>query len=86
MGKTRFWSFDLSAATDRLPLSIQATIVSQYLTGADSPLGPAWAKVLVARKYLLPNPPEHKSLKDYYGMVDSYVYYAVGQPMGALSS
>jgi len=28
LGHTRFWSFDLSAATDRLPVHLQASILN----------------------------------------------------------
>lgn len=38
LGHTRFWCYDLSAATDRLPVSIQERILS-FLIGA----GPASA-------------------------------------------
>lgn len=69
------FSFDLSAATDRLPLEIQKLILNFINTG----LGDNWANLLVNRDYLVP---PHSTLKS--GVRS--VRYKVGQPMGALSS
>lgn len=44
------FSFDLSAATDRLPLVIQICILNSFRAG----LGDAWGKILVNRDYVLP--------------------------------
>jgi len=68
------FGYDLSAATDRLPLSLQKAIISQIF---GSEIGDAWARILVDRDYFLkiPNVREEVALR-----------YAVGQPMGALSS
>jgi len=69
-------SYDLSAATDRLPLLIQMDLLKPLL-GEGAYL---WGTLLTARPYRLP-----KIAKSYnlgYGEVS----YAVGQPMGALSS
>jgi hypothetical protein len=71
--KTVF-SYDLSAATDRLPLSVQKAI----LNGLKDGLGDAWGDVLVLRDYLVPAKYKH--------LPTASVRYAVGQPMGALSS
>lgn len=67
------FGYDLSAATDRLPIEIQVSILSVLLgdDGAD-----AWKRLLVDRDYTL------TSKK--YG--NHTVKYSVGQPMGALSS
>jgi hypothetical protein len=45
------WSFDLSAATDRLPLDIQKTVLQPILGlhGAET-----WGNILVKRDYYLP--------------------------------
>nr|UJQ92613.1 MAG: putative RNA-dependent RNA polymerase [Mitoviridae sp.] len=69
-------SFDLSAATDRLPVKIQATLLSS-LIGAH--LANIWMILLVSREYALP-----ERAVDSSGM--DKVYYTVGQPMGALTS
>jgi hypothetical protein len=73
--KGPYYSFDLSAATDRLPLSIQKVLLS-------SVLGPwaaeVWGTLLVGRTYLA----LHKQL----GKKPVDLQYATGQPMGALSS
>lgn len=68
------FSFDLSAATDRLPLVIQVTILNCIRDG----LGTYWGKILVDRDYLLPKWSGYKKF--------STIRYEVGQPMGALSS
>nr|UPW42254.1 MAG: putative RNA dependent RNA polymerase [Xinjiang mito-like virus 55] len=68
------YSFDLSAATDRLPLIIQICILNSFRAG----LGDVWGKILVNRDYVLPKWSGYKK--------SSSIRYAVGQPMGALSS
>lgn len=52
-GITRVFSFDLSSATDRLPLTVQSAILSA-LYGTD--LGEPWASLLVDRWYQIPYP------------------------------
>jgi hypothetical protein len=78
LGKTgrKLFSFDLSAATDRLPVKIQATLLSSLL-GAH--LANIWMILLVSREYSLPERACESSGTD-------RVYYSVGQPMGALTS
>jgi len=68
------YSLDLSAATDRLPISLQINLLSS-LYGMEFALN--WARLLVGRPYSY-----------YYKPTDTagVVEYAVGQPMGALSS
>jgi len=66
-------SFDLSAATDRLPVRLQSSILDHVLPG----LGEPWAALLVNREYSIPRK---------YASFGRSVRYAVGQPMGALSS
>lgn len=67
-GNNPTFSFDLSAATDRLPLDLQIQVLT-YLSSA--PYAKAWGKFLTGRSYYFRN---------------KLLYYAVGQPMGALSS
>jgi hypothetical protein len=69
------FGYDLSAATDRLPISIQVQILSP-LIGAEAAV--AWADLLVNRDYFLS--------KKASGSSDMLIRYSVGQPMGALSS
>jgi len=78
LGKTgrKLHSFDLSAATDRLPVKIQATLLSS-LIGAHA--ANTWMILLVSREYALPERACESSGLD-------KVYYSVGQPMGALTS
>nr|QHD64813.1 RdRp [Erysiphe necator associated mitovirus 2] len=68
------FSFDLSAATDRLPLDIQIHILNSIRDG----LGSSWGSILTDRDYILPKFSGYPK--------NSSVRYAVGQPMGALSS
>jgi len=70
------FSYDLSAATDRLPLILQIKILDSYLPN----LGLHWANLLVNRDYSVPG---HPTLDENSSPT---VRYATGQPMGALSS
>jgi len=66
------FGYDLSAATDRLPIDIQVKILEAFF----GPLvSQAWKSLLVDRDYVLKTGGEVKLLR-----------YSVGQPMGALSS
>jgi hypothetical protein len=75
-GRTHFWSFDLSAATDRLPIGIQVLVLAglTHLGFAHT-----WAEILTHRSYATP-----KEFATTTGK--TAVRYAVGQPMGAYSS
>jgi hypothetical protein len=70
------FSFDLSSATDRLPIGLQTSILTPFLGHYESK---AWASILTSREYALPE----RARRD-VGL-DS-VKYSVGQPMGAYSS
>jgi len=81
------WSYDLSAATDRLPVKLQVLILGPLL---GPKLAKAWETILVGRDYKLPRFSNYRKvmfsgLKAYPVTIKS-VRYAVGQPMGALSS
>jgi hypothetical protein len=67
------FGYDLSAATDRLPIDIQSHILD-IIFGCD--IGKSWKNLLIGREYKLLSPKYGKHT----------VKYAVGQPMGALSS
>jgi len=68
------FGFDLTAATDRLPIVTQVAVLnSLYGNG----IGDLWSNILINRDYLIET--------DDYDLPDS-VRYTVGQPMGALSS
>lgn len=73
----RCYSFDLSAATDRLPVLYQALIVQQL----HPKLGVTWKELLVGRDYYV-----SQSMKKLVPDLPVTVRYTVGQPMGALSS
>jgi len=66
----KVFSYDLSAATDRLPLKVQKMALAEAL--GDQSLVNEWASVLTNR--------------DYTTEGGQKVRYAVGQPMGAYSS
>jgi len=66
------FGYDLSAATDRLPLALQISVLSSIIGEKAANL---WAKILVDRDYILKYEDETHILR-----------YATGQPMGALSS
>lgn len=72
------FSLDLSAATDRLPLWLQVAILGEM---AGTEFAQQWADFLVKRDYVLSL--ENKNTQK---MVRYPIRYAVGQPMGALSS
>jgi len=78
--KKKAFSFDLSSATDRLPVVLQVYLL-QPLLGK----GPAaaWANILVNRGYFI-----SKRNAEKYNIPEGsrVLAYAVGQPMGALSS
>lgn len=71
------YSLDLTAATDRLPIALQIHILSM-LYGKEFAV--KWAQLLVEREYSVEVPDEN-------GFGEEVILrYAVGQPMGALSS
>jgi hypothetical protein len=75
--KGPFFSYDLTAATDRLPLIVQMTILSKLMTSHGANL---WASMLVGRQYdYVYKPVKGKTQR-------GTVVYGAGQPMGALSS
>lgn len=75
-GSKELSSLDLTAATDRLPISIQQDLLECIF---DRSFGENWRNLLVGRDYFLP-----PSAVSETGLQS--VRYAVGQPMGALSS
>jgi hypothetical protein len=68
------FGYDLSAATDRLPILLQMALISELFSFE---FARDWARLLVGREYYLP--------KSDHSEEGSYSY-SVGQPMGALSS
>lgn len=70
------YSLDLSAATDRMPVSIQASLLDLMVQEIPN-FGQKWAAILTSRGY--------KATSETYGINGVY-HYSVGQPMGALSS
>lgn len=68
--------YDLSAATDRLPMALQVSILESVF---GQNLAVAWQELLVSRNYVLRS-------DDIHVKTSQNLKYAVGQPMGALSS
>nr|URG16539.1 MAG: RNA dependent RNA polymerase [Mitoviridae sp.] len=78
------YSFDLSAATDRIPLVLQKILLSPFLTAWGAEL---WGTLMVGRKYHAPKTISFgKGQPKQVVASEGYVRYATGQPMGALSS
>jgi hypothetical protein len=69
------YGFDLSAATDRLPISSQISVLNSIF---GNKIGDIWGNILVGRDYIIP--------ENSYNIPPQSIRYAVGQPMGALSS
>jgi hypothetical protein len=65
-----YYCFDLHAATDRMPISLQKRLLSSIIGEERSE---AWARLLVSQSYTNRDLPEN-------------VFYVKGQPMGAYSS
>jgi hypothetical protein len=66
-----YYSFDLSAATDRFPLTLQKRVVRALLGSTEK--SEAWARILTNQEFYVP-------------WENKFVKYEVGQPMGAYSS
>jgi hypothetical protein len=77
-GQRHVYSYDLSAATDRLPVVLQMLLLTVF---AGKQYAESWRAVLCNREYDLP-----QIFIKTFGRKYSTVKYAVGQPMGALSS
>jgi len=81
----KFWSMDLSSATDRFPLSLQEKLLGVIYT--DSKFAWSWGKLLIGRRFWVPTYDPNFGVDD--GADDEKtktVMYTVGQPMGAYSS
>jgi hypothetical protein len=80
-GLKEFYSFDLSAATDRFPVALQHAVMSLILGRR---LAGLWVKFLVNRDYIVPRyiAPRWKVPEG----TPQLVRYGAGQPMGALTS
>jgi hypothetical protein len=87
-GYKSFWSYDLSAATDRFPVALEQGVMSLILGPR---LGAIWVRLLTDRAYIVPNrlPDNRKTptIRDpSSGSVVNAIYYGAGQPQGALTS
>lgn len=82
--KPSLYSFDLSAATDRIPIVLQKILLSPILTSWGAEL---WAALLVGRDYHLPKRIKIGKNQQWQILSETgKVRYSTGQPMGALSS
>jgi hypothetical protein len=75
---TTIYSYDLSAATDRLPVVIQELLLAQVF--GDS-FAKCWRELLVGRPYWV-----SKKVQRERGLATRALRYSVGQPMGGYSS
>nr|WAY16589.1 putative RNA-dependent RNA polymerase [Rhizoctonia solani mitovirus 112] len=75
VGSKELYSYDLTAATDRLPITLQVRILSVLFGGR---FAEAWSTLLVNRSYGF----RQMGYDKWHGTYK----YAVGQPMGAYSS
>jgi hypothetical protein len=66
----KYYSFDLTAATDRFPITLQSKIIEKMFGSA---VAEAWTKILIDTPFYVP-------------WTGEYCKYASGQPMGAYSS
>jgi hypothetical protein len=71
------FSFDLSAATDRLPVELSRKILSRIFS---DDFADAWVSLMTDREFYF-----SKAAQERYE-APQYLRYSVGQPMGALSS
>jgi len=78
MGHKDIYSYDLSSATDRLPLALQEGLLGWFLGEKVARL---WATLLVGRSYSV-----HPKTASDRGLKQTSYHYACGQPMGAYSS
>lgn len=72
------YSYDLSSATDRIPIKIQEILLACIF---GQRFARAWAAILVGRAYVIP-----KRVAREQNVGTRFLRYAVGQPMGAYSS
>lgn len=79
MENNRAFSFDLTAATDRIPALLSAGIISLIFT--NELLGAYWLKVMTDRDFAF-----NSKIAEKYNVSPGPYRYAVGQPMGGLSS
>jgi hypothetical protein len=75
---TTIYSYDLSAATDRIPVVIQEYLLAQVFGKS---FANCWRALLVGRPYWI-----SKRIQRERGLASRALRYAVGQPMGGYSS
>jgi hypothetical protein len=85
------WSFDLSAATDSIPIDLYRQVLAPFLRDKDGDLTEAygratlWASIMTDREFSIPSP--RKGEIGYTGDIQfRTIEYGTGQPMGAYSS
>lgn len=92
------WSFDLTQATDRLPVTFQSILLNHLIPSSKLPkvafgpsLGETWAALLTERPWVKPSREVPIASDDAVGDHPDWsghdaVFYRTGQPMGAYSS
>jgi hypothetical protein len=90
-GNKPHWSFDLSAATDSIPITLYIHVLAPFFMEGDGDYGKAyerallWSKVMTDREFGIPTPKKHE---EHFSGETQYrkIRYGTGQPMGAYSS
>jgi hypothetical protein len=85
------WSFDLSAATDSIPITLYIHVLAPFFMEGDGDYDRAyerallWSKVMTDREFGIPSPKKHEL---HHNGETQYrkIRYGTGQPMGAYSS
>jgi hypothetical protein len=85
------WSFDLSAATDSIPITLYIEVLAPFLQEEGESYESAynkallWSKIMTDRDFALPSPKKREL--GYTGVEQARdIRYGTGQPMGAYSS
>jgi hypothetical protein len=85
------WSFDLSAATDSIPIYLYIQVLAPFFMDKDGDANRAyqkallWSKVLTERDFGIPSPRKNEQFHTGSRQHRS-IRYETGQPMGAYSS
>jgi hypothetical protein len=90
-GHKPHWSFDLSAATDSIPITLYIHVLAPFFQEEGEDYESAynkallWSKIMTDREFALPSPKKREM--GYTGTEQARsIRYGTGQPMGAYSS
>jgi hypothetical protein len=92
MGFAPHWSFDLSAATDSIPLGLYVECLSPFLRQEGETYEKArerallWSQIMTNREFGIPDPKKGEIGHVNNQILYRRIRYGTGQPMGAFSS